>query len=180
RSGRSAAATATVTKSRRTAYLSAFCFFILMQLTSCSARPACGSSFRLPGDLQAVADFLLKPSNEPRCDHRLVAAGAKRVGPLPVCKAGHQLARPTHVARRNASSNQLLMPAVIAELHESVCDRGDEPVALEQAGVAALRLEPPGLAQRCSKITDDVPAVDAVAWLRHLVQRVVVVLEVGA
>ena len=60
--------------------------------------------------------------------------------------------------------NNSLMPAVIVELDEAVLDAGNEGLAREDIGIAALRRQTSGLAERGAEIADDVPLRDALAF----------------
>src|SRR5712692_10071972 len=83
--------------------------------------PALMINTRLLADLLAVGDFLVESPNESGRHHWLIAAGAERIGPLTIRQARQQVARPAHVTRSDPAE-ELFVPAVIAELHESVLD----------------------------------------------------------
>src|SRR5450432_1286609 len=72
------------------------------------------------------------------------------------------------------------MPAVIVELDEAAGDALDERLALEDLGIAALRCQAAGLAERSAEVAHDVPMADPFAASLDFVQRVVLVFDVRA
>src|SRR5262249_49849412 len=109
----------------------------------------------------------------------VVAACAERVTPLSVAQLSEHLAGPPDVVGRNAPE-QLLMPAVIVELDETVLHAGDERFMLEHVDVSALRREPARLAQSRAQISNDVPSLGAFTWFFERIERVVLVLHIRA
>ena len=119
------------------------------------------------------------PSDEAVRNRRFVAAGAKRIAPLLVAQLSEPFTRPRHVTWGNVLE-QLLVPAVIVELDETVLHAGDERLALEDVGVAALPRQTSGLTERRAEIADHIPAVHRSTLVLQLVERVVLVFEIRA
>src|SRR5258708_39320620 len=71
------------------------------------------------------------------------------------------------------------MPAVIVELDEAVFHTGDKGLVLKNVWVPALRSQTSSLTQRRAEIANDIPALDARSVFFDLVERVVLILQVG-
>jgi hypothetical protein len=69
---------------------------------------------------------------------------------------------------------------MIVELDEAVLDAADERLAREDIRVSALRRQTRGLAQRRAQVADDIAARHAFPGLFHVVDDVVLVLEIRA
>jgi hypothetical protein len=69
---------------------------------------------------------------------------------------------------------------VIVELDEAVLHTVDEGLALEDIGIAALRRKTRGLTEGRTEVANRIPLVDASSLFLHLVEHVVLVLDVRA
>src|SRR5712692_9983335 len=101
-------------------------------------------TWRLLADTFALGHLGQQSSNESVGHRRLIAAGAERVGPLARTEARQQIAGPLHLFRRDAPLDELLMPAAVIELDETILHAGDEGLPLEDVRVATFGLEPSG------------------------------------